>query len=53
MTTFKIYRRNANGKGKTFLTAIDYDSSFTAQEVKERLIRKENFPSDIIVRKYA
>lgn len=52
MTTFKIFQRNANGKGKTFLTAIEYSSAFTADEIKAKLIRSGDFSKDIIVRKY-
>lgn len=51
MTTFSIYRRNADGFGKTLLTKIDYDNAFTADEIKDRLIR-DDWPEDIIVRKY-
>ena len=51
MTLFKIYTRNAQGAGKTFLTAIEYPSTFSAADVKERLILKD-WPKDIIVRKY-
>jgi type II secretory pathway component HofQ len=53
MTNFKVYRRNADGKGKTFITSIDFDSAFTASEIKDRLTRDGAFSSDIIVRKYA
>jgi len=53
MREFKLYQLNNNKHGKTYLTSVYYDSSFSSEEVKRAIIHHGNFKMDIIVRKYS
>ncbi len=49
---FKVYMKNINEPGKTYITSVFFHKNFTAKEVKKVLVYNNNFSDNIIVRKY-